>query len=227
MHAYRNEVQELFGLLGYIVKSKDPDGIEIRFTMSCTRKDRARNTGQLLSTLKNVPYSGTSNIRSQLGEILQDYHAKLRDQNSPRSLFNRWRSPRLARRQVVYILTDGVWQPECDPAPIIKDLVDSLLQNHMQREQFGIQFIRFGNDPDGIIRLNQLDSGLGLSMYATYSLCLWHGVDDSSGTLSIQSLRTGTSTRCFLAPSTTGLTTMMLIATAVRWLPPFMIHLRL
>lgn len=164
MRPYRREVENLFGLLGYIVKGTDPDGIEIQFTMSRDRKERAKNTGQLLRTLETVRYVGTSNIRIQLGDIFQDYHDKLRDRKPTRSLFKLLKSPRPVRRQNLYIFTDGIWQPGCDPAPMIKKLVGSLEQNFMEREQFGIQFIRFGNDPDGINRLNQLDSGLGLSM---------------------------------------------------------------
>ena len=172
MRPYRKEVLDLFGLLGYMVKEKDPDGIELHFTMSRNRKERARNTGQLLRNLETVQYFGTSNVRTQLGYILQEYYAKLKDQKPTRSLFKRMRSPRPVRRQNVYILTDGVWQPCCNPIPMIKTLVDNLEQNSMEREQFGIQFIRFGNDPHGIHRLNQLDSGLGLSMYAPSCLSI-------------------------------------------------------
>ena len=170
MRAHRKEVQDLFGLLGYIVKGTDPDGNELHFTQSLDRKYRARNTGQLQKNLEPTQYFGTSNIRTQLGDILQSYHAKLRDHKPLRSLFSWTRSPRSVRRQTIYILTDGVWQLGCDPSPMIRKLVDRLEHNSMEREQFGIQFIRFGNDPDGIARLNQLDSGLGLSMYAPCSL---------------------------------------------------------
>ena len=226
MKPHRREVRDLFGLLGYMVKSKDPDGIELHFTRECERKDRAKNTGQLLRTLDSVRYDGTSNIRLQLGAILQDYHTRLRDRNSPRSLFNMIRPRRPARRQTVYFFTDGVWQPDCDPALMIKRLVDCLDQNSMEREQFGIQFIRFGNDRDGITRLNQLDSGLGLSMYAPCSLprrsrC---GANDSPGTLSTRSPPTGMSGKCFTAQSTIGMTMTMSILTAVRWLPRLLIH---
>ena len=170
MRPHRGEVRDLFALLGYLVKSKDPDGIELLFTMSSERKDKAKNTGQLLRTLDTVSYIGKSNIRLQLGEILQDYHTKLRDQNPPKSLFNMMKPRRRARRQTVYIFTDGVWQPECDPSEMIEKLVKSLEHNSMEREQFGIQFIRFGNDPEGKVRLDKLDSGLGLSMYAPCAL---------------------------------------------------------
>ena len=170
MKSHRGEVRDLFALLGYMVKSKDPDGIELHFTTSSERKDKAKNTGQLLRTLDTVSYFGKSNIRLQLGEILQDYHTKLRDQNPPRSLLNIVRSRRRPRRQTVYIFTDGVWQPECDPSEMIEKLVKSLEQNSMEREQFGIQFIRFGNSREGKVRLDRLDSGLGLSMYAPCAL---------------------------------------------------------
>ena len=170
MKPHREEVRDLFALLGYMVKSKDPDGIELHFTQSSESKVKAKNTGQLLRTLDTVSYIGESNIRLQLDEILQDYHTKLRNQNPPRSLFNFIRPPRPPRRQTVYIFTDGVWQPECDPSEMVEKLVKSLEHNSMERERFGIQFIRFGNDPVGKIRLDKLDSGLGLSMYAPCAL---------------------------------------------------------
>lgn len=165
MRPHRKEVRDLFGLLGYIVKGTDPDGIELHFTMARDKKERARNTTQLLHTLESVQYIGTSNIRTQVGDILQEYHAKLREQKPARSLFNRMRPPRPVRPQSVYILTDGVWQPGCDLTQLIRKLVISLEQYSMEREQIGIQFIRFGSNSDGITRLKQLDSGLGLSMY--------------------------------------------------------------
>ena len=172
MGVFRKEVCDLFALLAYVVKRTDPDGIELRFTMSPERRAKARDTGPLLRTLDTAPFSGESNIRTQLGEILQDYHAKLRDQKPTRSLFGRLRSPRPVRRQNVYIFTDGVWQPNCDATDLIRKLVKSLDENSMEREQFGIQFIRFGNDPEGVNRLNHLDSGLGLDMYAPYALSI-------------------------------------------------------
>ena len=170
MKTHSGEVHDLFALLGYMVKSKDPDGIELHFTKSSERNDRAKNMAQLLRNLSTVSYFGKSNIRLQLGEILQDYHTKLRDLNPPSSLLKMIRPRRRVRRQTVYIFTDGVWQPECDPSEMIEKLVKSLEQNSMEREQFGIQFIRFGNDPEGKIRLDKLDSGLGLSMHALCSL---------------------------------------------------------
>lgn len=171
MQPHRREVFEIFALLGYIVKEKDPDGIELHFTMLPDRRERARNTVKLLRNLETAKYFGTSNIRTPLAEILGDYRAKLKDQKPTRWSFLT-RKPRPVRRQNLYILTDGVWQPGCDLVPMIKKLVASLEENSMESEQFGIQFIRFGNDPDGIRRLDQLDSGLGLSMYAPWFLSI-------------------------------------------------------
>ena len=165
MKPYCSEVRDLFELLVYMVKSKDPDGIDLHFTIRRDKKTRAKNTRQLLRTLDMVSYSDTSNIRLELGKILQGYHTKLRDQDPPRLPFLKMRARRPARPMTVYILTDGVWQPDCDLAPLIENLVNNLGRHSMEREQFGIQFIRFGDDPEGKIRLDQLDSGLGLSMY--------------------------------------------------------------
>ena len=169
MLQHSKKIHDLFGLLSYMIKKSNPGGIELHFTM-CTRRQRAKRTTPLLKTLEEVEYIGVSNIKKPLGDILLTYYEKLRDPRRGSSAFSSafltTRSSRPVQCQNVYIFTDGVWQPGCDPGQMIGTLVRNLEENSMQREQFGIQFIRFGNDPDGIGRLNHLDSGLGLSMYA-------------------------------------------------------------
>jgi hypothetical protein len=62
----------------------------------------------------------------------------------------------------LYILTDGIWEPNCDAAGPIKNLVNKLNKLDKGRVQVGIQFISFGNNPEALDRLDILDSGLGL-----------------------------------------------------------------
>lgn len=62
----------------------------------------------------------------------------------------------------LYILTNGIWEPNCDAAGPIKNLVNKLNKLDKGRLQVGIQFISFGNNAEAIDRLNILDSGLGL-----------------------------------------------------------------
>lgn len=162
MGRHWKEVQEVFAHLAYIVKDTDPDGIELRFTMSGD-KHRSRRTTPLLDVLNGKRPQGESNIRSPLSEVLKEYQAKLKGQKTSR-WSRRRQPPEQVRRQTLYVLTDGIWQPDCDITEIIKHQVDCLKDHNLYREQFGIQFIRFGDDPEGVKRLEQLDSGLKLSM---------------------------------------------------------------
>lgn len=57
----------------------------------------------------------------------------------------------------VYVFTDGAWQPRSNLEKLIQKLANTLTALQQPEDQFGIQFIRFGNDPDGIERLERLD----------------------------------------------------------------------
>ncbi len=158
MGRHWKEVRDVFAHLAYIVKDTDPDGIELLFTMS-SDKHISRRTTPFLAVLDGKRPQGDSNIRSPLSEVLKEYQERLKGQKT--SLWLRRRQP---RRQTLYVFTDGIWQPDCDVTEIIKHLVDCLKEHNLYREQFGIQFIRFGDDTEGVKRLEHLDSGLKLSM---------------------------------------------------------------
>ncbi len=159
MQCHQLEVRDHLDHLVYMVKETDPDGVELRFSMF-KDKLRFKNTKPLLEAFDRKMAEGESNIRIPLLQILEEYEEKLEN----RARKKRWsRGP--VRPLNLYILTDGVWQPHCDATEIISDMVNMLTKYGVRRENFGIQFIRFGNDADGIARLEKLDSGLGLSMY--------------------------------------------------------------
>ena len=162
MGRHWKEVRDVFAHLAYIVKDADPDGIELLFTISSDAR-RSKHTTPLLDLLDSTGPQGASNIRSQLSEVLKEYQARLKGQKPSRWSRHR-HSPGRVRRQTLYVFTDGVWQPDCDVTEMIKHLVDCLKEHNLYREQFGIQFIRFGDDPEGIQRLEHLDAGLKLSM---------------------------------------------------------------
>jgi len=159
MGPHRREVNELFGLLAYMVKEKDHDGIELHTTIS-NKRERSKDTSPLSKSLLRKTYDGTSNIRLALSKILGPYEAKLRGtwHSKPR------KQPQVVKGLNIYIFTDGVWQPDSDPTELIRDIVEILKEHRIYREHFGIQFIHFGNNQEGIDRLNRLDSGLNLSM---------------------------------------------------------------
>ena len=162
MGRHWKEVRDVFAHLAYIVKDADPDDIELLFTMS-SDEYRSHRTTPLLNVLDGRRPQGICNIRSPLSEVLKGYQARLKGQKTSR-WSRRPQNPGKVRRQTLYVFTDGIWQPECDVTEIIKHLVDCLKEYDLIREQFGIQFIRFGDDPEGVKKLEHLDSGLKLSM---------------------------------------------------------------
>ena len=163
MQRHWKEVQELFGTLAYMVKDSDPDGIELHFTIS-GQNHQSKHTKGLVKVLGKKSYEGHSNIRSSLNTIVRRYLEKV---EAPAQVGRaRWswagHTNEPVPAQNVYVFTDGIWQPEYDPTEIIENLVKNLRDRKIMKEQFGIQFISFGNDPDGLAVLNRLDSGLNL-----------------------------------------------------------------
>jgi hypothetical protein len=154
-----NHWQELTGLVGvlaYIVKSADPDGIDMFYTISPKSVKRATDSSTLMKSVQRTRPQGISDIGIGLNSILGPYNLKLE---------RRFGSPTVAasalediRPLSLYVLTDGVWQPDSDAETPIKELVRTLLkQRKLNKKQVGIQFIRFGNNPAGIAKLEYLD----------------------------------------------------------------------
>jgi hypothetical protein len=162
MRAYWFELRKLFGNLAYLIKNCDPDGVELYFMIS-EQKEKSKNTRLLSQTLerKGSFLHGDSNAAKRIASLLQDYQQKLGDHGSLRTLWRRG-PPRPVN---LYIFTDGVWQPDCDVATPIRYLVDELEDKRLPADQFGIQFIQFGNDSTGTDRLNHLDAGLNLKRF--------------------------------------------------------------
>ena len=166
MQSHRNEVVALVRLLAYLLKKTDPDGIDIYFTMT-NHHHRSKSSSQIVKALKNHdPPADRCNIRTRLLKIVGDYQTKL-DKQKQVGTYRRLsitRTPAQVRPLSLYVLTDGVWQPGNDITDIVDNLVTCLKEHKLPREQFGIQFIRFGNDSEGVERLARLDSKLGLEM---------------------------------------------------------------
>ena len=162
MKAHWGEVIKIFGLLSYMVKRYDRDGIDLHLTMS-SKTWTSKKTTKLIEILKDRKdsLSGKSDLKDRLGTMLEQYTNKLNQSQSSPNAKKLW-AKRL-RRYNIYVLTDAIWQPYCDPAPLIRTMVGTLENLKLHNAQIGIQFIRFGHDKDGIERLERLDSGLGFT----------------------------------------------------------------
>ncbi|PVI06060.1 hypothetical protein DM02DRAFT_34015 [Periconia macrospinosa] len=150
------DVKSTFGALAYLVKSKDPDGIEIRFTSSPTTTARNRNRAPLLSKLNSIGLGGHCDIGLTLGKILRDLGPK-----GPKSLSSRLGLHKNEKYGVtIYVLTNGIWRDGDDWLDGIVKPIKNLVAQGTEKRQLGIQFIQFGQDPEGTKRLEILDDEL-------------------------------------------------------------------
>ena len=155
MARYWLQVIALFEVLGYFAKKLDKNGLEMYFTVSTDKMSFSNTTGAVLH-LKNMRQTTFSNINVRLQHILGKYQARLSQQRERKG---RYRFGGAVKPLSLYVFTDGAWQ-SCDAVPPIEAMIERQKQLQLPKEQVSIQFIRFGDDPDGIKKLNHLDSGL-------------------------------------------------------------------
>ena len=158
MGAHWLQVKRVFGLLSYMVRDCDPNGLDLYFT-NTSKTFKSSNMSTLMGELDRRTPKGLPDMRSRFGDIVEKYRSKF-GKRKLKSLF-RESDP---RKLSLYVLTDAVWQPKIDLTTPIRTLVSSLEDHKLTNKQIGIQFIRFGNNTDSIQRLQKLDSGLELSL---------------------------------------------------------------
>ena len=161
MATHWEETTALFGVLAYLVKTSDRDGIELFFSVS-SNSFLSKNSSSLVDVVRKHKAQGNSKIATQIASILEKYRSKLTQNEKKRILF-----PRKVQPLNLYILTDGLWGLDFDPSSVIRNFVDLLAKLKLDRNQVGIQFISFGNDPIGLERLEQLDDSLGAQVYVS------------------------------------------------------------
>ena len=158
MSVHWSEVKRVFGLLSYMVRDCDPNGLDLYFT-NTSKAFKSRNMNTLMGELGTRTPKGLPDMSSRFGSIIEKYQSKF----GKRKVANFFRESG-PRKLSLYVLTDAIWQPKIDLTTTIRTLVSSLEDHKLTNKQIGIQFIRFGNDPDGIKRLQTLDSGLNLAL---------------------------------------------------------------
>ena len=159
MRQNRSDILKVIYLLAYLLKDSDPNGLDICFTQSIEKKN-SRSATKLAQVVKKAAFGGVSDMRTCLSRLFQEHESKFGTTNPP-SWYRRSSNKEAQKPLSFYVLTDGKWQPN-EVGPIITALVDSMKEFKLHKDHVGIQFIRFGQDPKGIARLNHLDHGLGL-----------------------------------------------------------------
>ncbi|OCL06940.1 hypothetical protein AOQ84DRAFT_67856, partial [Glonium stellatum] len=170
MRNHWDDVISLIDVLAYIVKSTDDDGVDLYFTICKALRRDEKKTKDLIQFAKDhrpdpqKPRSERlTNMDHSLASILHQYRERLeKDYQRVRSEESSWfsRVPRPVRKLNLYVLTDGLWQPESNGVKPIKALISTLESLKSQDDQVGIQFIQFGDEEEGTKCLSYLDNGL-------------------------------------------------------------------
>ena len=156
MKEHWDDVVSLFSVFAYFVKRLDDDGLEMYFTVS-EHKESFKDTSPAVSHLKSMRPGSVSNIDIRLGKILRKYQTDLEDHKQRRGpLFLR---PKPVKHLSLYVFTDAAW-PGSDAVAPVEAMIEKQMQLSLPKDSVAIQFIRFGDDPTGIDRLEYLDSGL-------------------------------------------------------------------
>jgi hypothetical protein len=168
MEQYWDDVEDAVSLLTYILKRYDKNGIELRFTIDSTRF-KAKTSREFVHAVKqrrprklhggaNNELFSISNMGAQLQLITDDYRNELDAQHGYIQKFGPLARFHKVKKTIVYVLTDGKWQKESPVEAPIVSLIRTIVHNRFPDNQFGVQFIRFGNDQQGIDRLQRLDN---------------------------------------------------------------------
>ena len=149
------EVQGLFEILSYMVKKRDPDGIDLYFTTS-NEKHNAKKTSKLSRQLEKRQPHGTSDMERSLRFIIEKYREP---HKRARRLFlepNKQR-PKEECPRTLYILTDSKWPPV---ASKIDSMVREFNRDKPSFQPWLFQFIQFGHGADDTCQLEGLPSDI-------------------------------------------------------------------
>lgn len=168
---HESGVADYIDLLGYMVKSYDPDGIDLHYFHSREVIKRCKEVKRLVSSVNGKKFEGLSNPQGTLRGILEAYTRKLKAYTTESADYRKRirrmsklfsAAPKLPNPLSVYVLTDGVWESPDSAGgeyidDTIKELIEALRSAGCKRVQVGIQFIRFGSHTYGVERLEALD----------------------------------------------------------------------
>ena len=148
------------------MEKDDPDGVELHFA-NAQPMMRSKDSQRLAARARAVRPFGIVDINKILKPLLKAYGERIYQVADQR---RRGGNPDDIRPLSVYILTDGRWdERQYGPEEGILLLVNTLKEHGLTRRQVGIQFISFGDDPDALANMTNLDNmsqHFGLDKYA-------------------------------------------------------------
>ncbi|KAI0420959.1 kinase-like domain-containing protein [Xylaria grammica] len=196
MAPYWPEVKDTANALTYILKSVDPDGFETHMTNSgeCLKQNDRKglfNESGYFDQHRPRPEFGACPMEHILSNILERVIDKAL---APISRLDRLRS-RQIRGVSIYVFTNGVWEARRrrdgsnegagGVENAIKTAVDRLQAARKMRPFLSIQFISFGDNPEGRRRMSWLDDGIKATTGG------WDIVDTTHHTESVEKMIIG------------------------------------
>jgi hypothetical protein len=168
MRTHWDEMCQLFGILAYMVKKSDEDGIDMYFTMT-EQKYNSKDVSDLVDIVskRKNHLDGHSNINLRLDQVLSEYNRALKNEIMLRKAGSAYAPADDKKPLTIYVFTNALWSKRSDPTKAIKNIVDSLVSLGCAKSRVGIQFISFGKNQEALDRLDRYDSGLGFDLYVT------------------------------------------------------------
>lgn len=163
MFPYWPDVVDLLRVTLEIVNRDDCQKIKLYFTTTDGPSPQ-RKTESLVNEVGRKMPEGYSDMKQRLGQILDDYRTS--DVSRKKSF---WLT-KPSRPFTLYIFTNGMWKDNIDVHKPIENIVKHLEEQKKSHRTVGIQFIRFGDDPEGSKRLDNLDN---LKKRLNLSMCVF------------------------------------------------------
>ncbi|KAK6085916.1 hypothetical protein SCUP234_02823 [Seiridium cupressi] len=167
MQSHLDFVARTVKALAYLSKELDPDGIEVACTSNPRKIVRCRSSTQADDFVREnfrTGHESDCNIEMALETIVDPIKQKLMKRSSHWSHLAPFQKSTL-RPVSIYVLTDGHWDESaggiCGADKPIESLINAMRQGRVGRTQASLQFVRFGDDPRRMRRLDLLDDELG------------------------------------------------------------------
>jgi hypothetical protein len=140
-------MEQLLDVVAYVAKACDDDGMELYFVHNQSHVKSPNATGLVEAVQKVNPSKGCA-IGSAVDKVLNEYKERLHTRGTRKSK---------VQRAILYIFTAGCWAQHDALKQTIERFARYLDHEGLVLDQFGIQFILFGEDHDTEEILDDLD----------------------------------------------------------------------
>lgn len=193
MEKHRKEVERVFEALAFIAAKIDGNELELCYIDACLKIIKHRQPIELLRQLRDLEYlpCHLPMIERDLSKVMEEVRQRLPSPekqlaNGFFEQFLKYIKRDCTREMNLFVFTDGNWgsgdSEDTGAQEPIRKLVNLMKAYGVDRNHVAIQFIRFGDHPDGKRHLEFLDSYgenlaklvlYGIPFFVPYLLLIW------------------------------------------------------